>query len=373
MIERRFEEDDQSGLIDLLKASYDGWHSVEYWRWKYLENPHGAPLIWVAEDKGEIVGCYILNPVKIRLGSVSILGAQSVDAAVDAAYRGAGIFKKLAIDALGQAKEEHIVITFAFPTEIAYKGQVRIGYRPMFILPRMYKILRPMRLLEEQQYGTNYFRKISAVLKLYERVSRHKVRVDPNLGLRVKKANSYDPRLEAFWKRFCKENTDILIERDRPYLRWRYFRNPEKSYITYVCEDGDELVGYCVLSVEEGSLQPSKPGSLVIGNIIDLVTVHGMSEVSFQLLLHSLDYFEREDVDIVRCWMSKRQSHYAALQKLGFSENYEIFRRLVFRPKYIEKLIIYVNSRTALTDALQSNLTHGQLFWFIAQGDADYT
>ena len=374
MIERRFENEDQSSLLDLLKSSYNGWHSTEYWMWKYKKNPHGLPLIWVAKDKRKIVGCYLLNPVKIRLGRVSILGAQSVDAAVDTAYRGAGIFKKLARTTITQAEKEGIVVTFAFPTEIAYKGQVRIGYQPMFILPKMYKIFNVRRLLEEQQYSKISLRKASKILRLYEKTSRRRVCLVSNKTLVTKRINYFDSRFEVFWKKICEANTDILIERDLAYLRWRYFENPEKSYTVYVCEDNGEVIGYSVLSVEKNtSNQKNELAKISIGNIIDFLTLPNLKHASLHLIQHSLDYFERENVDIVRCWMFKKHPYYAILRKFGFSEYYELFRRAVFRPRYIEQFILYVNSRADLRKALESKPAHTQLYWYIMQGDADYT
>lgn len=373
MIERRFKDKDQSSLLDLLESSYNGWHSKEYWLWKYKENPHGHPLIWVAEDKGRIVGCYILNPVKLCLGRVSVLGAQSVDAAVDTAYRGAGIFKKLARHVLKEASKEGVVITYAFPNEIAYKGQVRIGYRPMFMLPKMYKILNARQLVDEQQYNIP-LRQASKILRLYEKISRHRVRAMLNEKLTIKRINYFDSRFEVFWKRICEENTYILIERDLAYLRWRYFKNPEKSYTVYVCEENSEVVGYSVLSVEKNmARQKDVPTKRSTGNIIDFFTLPNMNHAGLHLIARSLDHFDREGVGIVRCWMFKKHPYHAILRKFGFSEYYELFRRAVFRPKYIEQLIIYVNSRAALRKALESKPVHTQLNWFIMQGDADYT
>ena len=76
------------------------------------------------------------------MGQVSVLCAQSVDSAVDNAYRGAGIFKKLAVKAVAQASKEGVAIISAFANEIAYKGRVRMGYRPMFMIPKMFRVFR---------------------------------------------------------------------------------------------------------------------------------------------------------------------------------------------------------------------------------------
>lgn len=373
MIERRFKEEDLPNLLELLKTAYNRWHSKEYWTWKYEQNPHGSPLIWVAEDKGKIVGCYILNPVKIRLGQAVVLGAQSVDAAVDPSCRGGGIFKKLAINTITYAPEEGVIVTFAFPTEYAFKGQVRMGYKPMFILPKMYKIFNIGHLLDE--LGNRFSStKISRILKLYEKLGKHSVGVSPEKQLSIKRIDNFDLRFEEFWRKVSEKNTNILIERDIAYLNWRYFKHPEKSYVVLACEEKKEVVGYAVLSVDTNvSTQRDKPGKLSIGNIIDFLVLPERLDAGFQLISHSLDYFECENVDIAGCWMFKRHPYYGLLKKFGFSEYYELFRRVLLRPKYIDQVIMYINSKSGLRNALKSKQTNAQLYWFIMPGDADYT
>ena len=115
MIYRRFEENDLHSLLSLLRSTFNGYPEMKYWDWKYTKNPHGFPVIWLAEDKGRIVGCYILNRVKLRIGQDLVMGAQSVDAAVDDAYRGGGIFKKLAVGGIAQAAKDGVSLIYAFP------------------------------------------------------------------------------------------------------------------------------------------------------------------------------------------------------------------------------------------------------------------
>jgi len=374
LIERRFEEDDLQSLLELLESSFDGWHDARYWAWKYQRNPHGSPIIWVAEDRGRIVGCYILNPVRMSVGRVSAMGAQSVDAAVDSAYRGAGIFKKLAVGAITTAAEKGVALVFAFPTEIAYRGQVRIGYYPVFVIPKMFKVLRIGSFLEDQSSSNIFLKKVLAIMRPLQRGRGANIRPKPNDGLMVSETRNFDSRFSAFWRKVNEKNSNILIEREPAYLKWRYTDHPEKQYTTYVCERHDEIVGYVVLSVERNmSLVRGRAGSLSVGDIVDLLTVPSQTNVASMLVSASCDYFEREEVDIARCWMAGWHPFRKILRKFGFSEHYELLRRAVLRPKYNEQLICYVTSKATIQEAFRLKQDKSKLYWFIMQGDADYT
>lgn len=374
MIERRYEENDLQSLLELLRSSYGGWHDIHYWAWKYERNPHGSPVVWVAEDEGRIVGCYILNPVKIRIGPVLVKGAQSVDAAVDNAYRGAGIFKRLAVSAIAQAAREGVALIYAFPTEIAHKGQVRIGYRPMFIVPKMFKVLDAHSLLEEQGFKSSFLQKTLSIMQAFQKISNVKISTRYDYELKARRIKTFDPRFETFWDEIKEENKNILIERDLAYLKWRYIEHPEKQYTTYVCEKNGKVVGYIVLSVEKNaSMETGKTGRLTVGNIIDLSALPNMINAAYPLVSAACEFFEHERVDIARCWMVAWHPYHAILREFGFSESYELLRRAAFRPKYNAQLICYVNSRATIQEAIRSMPTKRKLCWFITQGDADYT
>lgn len=373
MIERRFEEADLQSVLELLRSSFDGWHEDEYWAWKYQRNPNGSPIIWVAEDRGRIVGCYILNPVRIRIGQASVMGAQSVDAAVESAYRGAGIFKKLAVGAVTMAAKEGVALLYAFPSEIAYKGQVRLGYyRPLFFIPKMFKVLRFSSLLKDQS-SNSFFGKFQGMVRPLQRIVRTKINSQLNDGSVVREISNFDSGFEIFWSAIKEKNRDILVERDSAYLEWRYTEHPEKQYTTYVCERHDQVVGYIVLSVEKNvSLERGRAGSLSVGNIIDLLTLPNMTDAAHLLVYAACSHFEREAVDIARCWMFEWHPFHEILRKFGFSKRYELLRRVIFRPKYTEQFICCVNSEAVIQEAIRTIGTKNKPCWFIMQGDADY-
>jgi L-amino acid N-acyltransferase YncA len=349
---------------------------MQLWAWKYTKNPHGFPVIWVAEDKGRIIGCYILNPVKLRIGQVLVMGAQPVDAAVDNAYRGGGIFKKLAVGAITKAAKDGVSIIYAFPNEISYKGQVRIGYRPMFIIPKMFRVFRMGSLLEGRvSLSGSFLQKALGMMDAFQRINKEKISIESNYGLKVRVIRDFDSRFEAFWKEICKENNSVLVERDLAYLNWRYIKHPEKHYTTYVCEKNGEIVGYVVVNVEKNvSIERGGTNKLSVGNIIDLLTLPNMTNAAYPLVSASCGHFDREGVDIAGCWMFRWHPFYPILRKFGFSDCYELLRRTASRSKSDSYLICYVNSQTTIQGAVRSMRSPSKpCRWFLMQGDADYT
>jgi hypothetical protein len=344
---------------------------MQYLNWKYRENPNGFPVIWVAEDKGRIIGCYILNPVKLRIGQVLVMGAQAVDAAVDSAYRRVGIFKKLAVDAIAQAANDGVSIIYAFTNEISYKGSVRIGFRPMFTLPKMFKVFRISSLLEGRvPFSGSFLQKALGKMDAFQRINKTEISVESNYALKVRATRDFDSKFEAFWKEICKENNSLLVERDLAYLNWRYMNHPEKYYTTYVCEKNGEIVGYIVVNVEKAH----EPYKLLVGNIIDLVTLPNMTNAAYPLVSASCDHFERESVDIAGCWMFRWHPFHSILGRFGFCDRYELLRRTASRSRNSSHFICYMNSKATIQAAIGSMQGPSKPhWWFIMPGDADFT
>ncbi|MCL4429605.1 MAG: GNAT family N-acetyltransferase, partial [Chloroflexi bacterium] len=336
MIERTFEKNDLPSLLELLRSNFNGWHSAQYWTWQYEENPNGSPITWVAEDNGKIVGCYNLIPTKIRIGQTSTKGAQAVDAAVDKSYRHAGIFKKLATNAIAQAKQEEIALVYAFPNEYSYRGQVRIGYRPMSIIPKMYKVFHLDSVFEEYGFKGLLAQKAANLMEVIQRITETMTNPELINSYYVKKIKDFDSRFDIFWSKIKESNNKILVERDATYLRWRYSRHPEKRYTTYICEKNGEIAGYIILSLEKNvSFEGKGAGKLSVGNIVDLLTLPDATDAAYLLISAACAYFERENVNVASCWMFSRFSYHTILKKFGFSDYFELFRRAILRPSYV--------------------------------------
>ena len=173
---------------------------------------------------------------------------------------------------------------------------MRIGYRPMFIIPKMFRVFRIGSLLEGRvPLRGSFFQKALSKMDDFQRMSQEKIvraHNKSNYELKVRVIMEFDSRFEAFWKEICKENNSVLVERDLAYLNWRYMKHPEKHYTTYVCEKNGEIVGYVVVNVEKNvSTERGSIDRLTVGNIIDLFTLPNMTDAAYSAYLCNLQSF----------------------------------------------------------------------------------
>jgi hypothetical protein len=99
-----------------------------------------------------------------------------------------------------------------------------------------------------------------------------------------------------------------------------------------------------------------------------------MTNVAYSLVSAACDHFEHESVDIAECWMYRWHPFHSILRTFGFSDFFELLRRIAFRSKYNLYLIYYVNSKANIQGAIRSMRIPGKpCWWYIMQGDADFT
>ncbi|MCX2739956.1 GNAT family N-acetyltransferase [Pontibacter anaerobius] len=131
---RKGTEADIPAIVELLKSSLgEGLiqKSERLWHWKHVENPHGASPILVAEDDGKVVGVRaFLRWQWVYKGQV-LQAIRAVDTATHPDYQGKGIFKKLTLQGLADAKEDGIHLVYNTPNESSKPGYLKMGWFEM--------------------------------------------------------------------------------------------------------------------------------------------------------------------------------------------------------------------------------------------------
>ena len=323
-------------MIALLRASYEGWHgerSEAVWQWKFVENPHGEARIWVGDDEGRIAGCYILTPVMMQVARETVRGAQSVDAAVSPDYRGRGVFTDLAKAALQDAAAAGIALVFAFPSEGAFGGQIRVGYKPQLVVPKAY---RPLVWAPRQQ-------------RFHD--------------LSLSEAGAFDARFDVF----CGQGGDheISPHRDPAYLNWRYFAHPTHGYDVITCERGSEICGYCVLKVRETR-------RLAVGYVVDLQVLPDSGSAARFLAHHALLRLRSKGARLAVSWERPPGQVQEAMGSCGFSPRYASIRQRLRRTRYVDQLIAFDGDEDRLVESESGARLDGSLRWSLVPGDADY-
>jgi hypothetical protein len=79
----------------------------------------------VAVDGDRLVGAYTTWPVRLRVGSDVVLGAQSMDTMTHPDYQGQGIFVKLARACFEIASSRNFQLLYGFPNPLSFPGFVK--------------------------------------------------------------------------------------------------------------------------------------------------------------------------------------------------------------------------------------------------------
>jgi GNAT superfamily N-acetyltransferase len=336
MICRRFRPEDKVAVISLLRESIDDWHgewAEVYWEWKFERNPHGPGRIWVGDDKGRIAGCYIWNPVRVQLGDTTLLGAQSVDAAVHSDYRGHGLFTDLARTAIEDDATAELALVYAFPVEAAFRGQLRVGFKPRLVVSAVH---RPL---------------LSGVMR--------RRRFD---GLALSETTSFDSRFDAFSR--SGRNSELAVQRDAAYLRWRYFDHPTRRYETIVCERDGEICGYCVLFVDATE-------RLSRGYVVDLQVLPDSEPAAAFLVYHALRRLRSRGAHVAISWVRPPGPEQDGFASLGFSPRYQSIQRRLRRARYVPQFVVFENDPGTLRELLARRGAADPPQWSLVPGDHD--
>jgi ribosomal protein S18 acetylase RimI-like enzyme len=336
MICRRFRPGDKAAVISVLRESIDDWRgewAEAYWAWKFERNPYGPGRIWVGDDGSRIAGCYIWNPVRVRFGDTTLLGAQSVDAAVHPDYRGQGLFTDLARTAMEDDATGELALVYAFPVEAAFRGQVRVGFKPRLTVSAVH---RPL---------------LGGVLR--------RRRFD---GLALGEAASFDSRFDVFSN--SGRDSELTVQRDAEYLQWRYCEHPTRRYETLVCERAGELCGYCVLSVHATK-------RLARGYVIDLQVLPDSEPAAVFLVYHALRRLRSRRARVAISWARPSGPEQEGLASLGFSPRYQSIQRRLKRVRFASQLLVFENDGGKLPELIARRVAAAPPRWSLVPGDHD--
>ena len=99
---RSYNSGDDEALVNFLTDIFNGWPkfdlphgSLEYWRWKYRDNPLNKMIIGLAIHNDEIIGSRHSLMQKLKIGKELFLSTSGLDIAVHRDFRGMGISSKM--------------------------------------------------------------------------------------------------------------------------------------------------------------------------------------------------------------------------------------------------------------------------------------
>jgi len=315
---RSYESGDEYPILDLFKQVFKREMSLEFWRWRFVNNPFGKAVIRLSFDASKLVGHYAVIPMNVQVQGKSTKAALSMTTMVHQDYRGSGIFTNLAQESYKAAAERGTEFVFAFPNENSYYPFIKMlgwkGFGKMSIL--------------EKDVETNYTENASEI--------------------DVHQIERFDSRIDLLWDK-VKQRYPVIVPRTRQFLNWRFVQSPDETYTKFVVGNNEELLGYVVLKVYVAPTGGK-------GHIVDMLTVEDEAVVR-KLLRRTYSYFTAQGINNISCWCQDNSFYAHILEAEGFSR------------KEMEGTYFGIKILDGRSDLLKSVESFPN--WFLSMGDSD--
>jgi hypothetical protein len=354
---RKYKDGDEDAIFELLNLAFGKWHSMEYWEWLYKRNPAGQAQVWLAEHNNKLISHHALIPVKMKVGNACLTASYGGDAATHPDYQGRGIYLSLANQGINNPAEG-VPLRLLIPDrnsrlfkETEYKGYI-------CLLGPMTKVLNWSCLLRRSKHVKGQ------AIQDFRDTSEKKIGKFLPSGMEIRKIQQFDDKINDFWKEISNEY-EIIVQRDKTYLDWRYVNHPEVRYSIYLATEGKRIVGYCVL-------REMAEENLRIGRIVDILGFTSPHNVVGQLIRMAVANFRENKLDCVQCFISEKHPYKAMLWKAGFvpyPPSPTAFGCAIYVPgKYSELEDIYTQALLFSQNPFLKNKRN----WFLMSCDFDW-
>jgi GNAT superfamily N-acetyltransferase len=134
-----FDYEQHGCLVDSFLESASKAHkqpikTIDWFIWKFRDNPFGKTILACVEEDGKIVGCVAYGIQNFILNNKKIKGAISFETFVHPNHQGDGVFSKLLNLAEIRAKEMNIDLFLNFPNSNSLKGFVNKAWKNINIV-----------------------------------------------------------------------------------------------------------------------------------------------------------------------------------------------------------------------------------------------
>jgi len=310
---RPFVAGDEDAIIGLFSESFGQELDLSAWRWRYLENPYGGPLIELMWDGAKLIGQYAVSPVNISINGTEYSCALSLDTMTHPDYGGRGIFTRLAASAYKRLGDMGRAMVWGFPNENSHHGFIK--RLEWFDVAEVPLLTVTSKIDEEPQTSIQALEKFDTrVDRLFEQERTH-------------------------WP--------CMAVRSAEYLNWRFMRHPTRHYYSVAAYSDDEMLGYCVYKLFQTPQQ-------TVGDIVDLFCTQDAT-VFTDILIRAIQDLLRRGAVAINMWHSAYSPFYSAVLSLGFTSTEQR---------------TFLGART-LSDTLPIDTVRSWANWYVQMGDSD--
>jgi GNAT superfamily N-acetyltransferase len=211
-------------LIPLMKNCFGKDVSVDYFKWKFLDNPAGnfIGFIAVEEVTGEVAAYYGAIPEKYIVEGEEKTIYQSCDTMTHSNHRRKGLFQKLATHCYEYLRENNELFIIGFGGGQSTPGFIKFGWKRIF------------------DFQTLFIPKLFCFASLLTKFGDSKCEVISDLQLLGDLPTQ-------------KRNARVYSNRNPEHLKWRY-RNPLNSYKIVAFKENSGIEGYVCFYVQNDKI-----------------------------------------------------------------------------------------------------------------------
>jgi predicted N-acetyltransferase YhbS len=332
---------DRNDVVSLWKRNFPDIPQERY-DWIYQKNPQGKALNWVAREigSGSLVGTASLFPRKINLNGRMVTVGIAGDFAVNQEYRGSNVAIKLQRTLVASMTENDFRLIYGISNRKAEPVQLRVGYVLLGKMDRWAKLLKTTKYFKAYPLHGLVSEPLNFIIRNFSKEARGR-RVE---GYTIQKLNSFDQRFDQFWKRVSRQ-FNIIGERSKDYLNWRYRKSPHRSYhiFSLIQKDNQEICGYIVYYFQNK-----------VGFIVDMLFLDFGSALD-SLLSKFILYLRGQNVESISILLFGCPGLAKKLKGFGF-----------FLREEESRILVYLDKNSAYADFVLNREN-----WFLLEGDRD--
>ena len=284
---RQYQDGDAEAINHLYAAITGRSRSIRQFEWQWLEAPGGKGDIWLIEaisDDGEtkLIGHHGIMPIRFSLGNEDLLFGKTENTMVLPEYRSKILYPRYE-RRFAQVYEDRfdaLFSTFGHATAIRQRRAMGYAFSSKWVQLRIptsgtgnilfvYRALRSRLGLKESD-GSELVRRSPGDIAITSGTSPFELRALDDAQTRN------EPFFDSFWPD-CRSEYGLTPRRDRKDLDWRFWSNPNTSYITLISDRASAEPGYVVVRTSESSpdtasiedIVPSEPNAKKFGRLLD--------------------------------------------------------------------------------------------------------
>lgn len=334
-------EKNRKGILELWKKNFPDLLPERY-DWIYQKNPYGKALSWAALEIGSrsLVGTASLFPRKMKVDGRSVTVGVAGDFAVNPEHRGSNVAIKLQRAVTAGMNQNNLDFIYGISNRKAEPVQLRVGYVVLGKMDRWAKLLKTKKYFQAPPLQLLISKPLDFIMKSLSKEKRYR-RAE---GYIVEKSDSFDQRFDLLWKH-ASEQFNIIGERSKDYLNWRYLESPHQNYhiFSLTQKNNQEVWGYVVYYI-----------------VNQVAYIADMLFLNFGLALESLLsefilYLRGRDIESISILLFGCPPLAKKLKNFGFIRREEESGILVYRDRNSPYVDIVLNREN----------------WFLLEGDRD--